>query len=354
MNTTFSIKSITIKLIISCCFLWILFSFAQTEELLQVFTQINWFYFFLSFALVPILLLLSCLKWKLILDLNSNKIPFSKLLKIYLIGYMFSNILPSTFGGDVARSYYSGKIINNLAFSATSVFIERFSGIIVLLLLVVFTPLLHKGLYTNPYIYIPVICALIIMILLVLIWSVRSSMQIIHRFSEKMIYYLDKAARFSRLHTFILCIKVLERIHIAVFSRLKKLRHEITAAFSLIKKDIPLMVKIFLLTISFYVLTLFNVYVGFMAFNITPDFIATCALIPIILFVGQVPVTFLGNIGFFESIFVFYFLLLNIPASETLAMGLLLRLKMIATGSAGCFFYITNKTQKDNKHVSMN
>jgi len=102
-------------------------------------------------------------------------------------------------------------------------------------------------------------------------------------------------------------------------------------------------VVILLLTTLFYLLTFINVYVSFLAFGVTPDFWEISSLIPVILFVAQVPVTLLGNIGFFESVFVFYFLLIGIPGVETLAMGLLLRLKMITTGGIGYFIYITYK-----------
>jgi glycosyltransferase 2 family protein len=301
MNNKFSIKSIFIKLIISCCFVWILFSFVQTKELVQVLSRINLFYFSLSFALVPIMVLLSCLKWKLILDLHKKKIPYAELLKIYLIGYMFSNVLPSTFGGDVARSYYSGKIINNQTFSAIAVFIERFSGIMVLLLLVILAPLLHEGLYRNPYIYIPAICALGLIVVIAWVWKVHISAQIFYQIARKSISFLYKITASAPLKLLLPVINTLEKIVLKVFRRLKKLRNEMTNAVSIIRKDNYLMVKILLLTVLFYLSTLLNVYLSFMAFNIQPDFLAICAVVPVILFVGQIPVTFLGNIGFFLS-----------------------------------------------------
>jgi uncharacterized protein (TIRG00374 family) len=343
MNSKFSIKSNLIKLIISCCFIAILLSFIQTEELFQILAKLNPLYFFLSFALMPIMVLLSCLKWKLILDLDKKKIPYSQLLRIYLIGYMFSNVFPSTFGGDVARSYYSGKIINNQAFAAISIFIERFSGIVVLLLLVVLAPLMHLGLYHDPYIYIPVIGASGLILLMAWVWKFHTSVQTFFHISQKIIYFLYSRTASTPLQILVPLIKALEKMYLYVSGKLKKLRKEMHNAVSIIRKDNYLMIRIFLLTIAFYLLTLLNVYISFLAFNIRPDFIAICALVPVILFVGQIPVTVLGNIGFFESVFVFYFLLLDIPGSETLAMGLLLRLKMITTGGVGYFFYILHK-----------
>ncbi|MCL7488541.1 MAG: flippase-like domain-containing protein [Desulfobulbaceae bacterium] len=341
------LKSILIKVVISFCFFGVLFSFVQTEKLFAIFSRINWFYFSLSFALVPVMLLASCLKWKLILDLHGEKIPCSKLLKIYLIGYLFSNILPSTFGGDVVRSYYSGKIINNQSFSAIAVFIERFTGIIMLLFLVMLAPLMHAKLYREPYIYIPGILALSLLLLMVWIWRVYNSMQILHRIAQQFIFFLYKMAELTNLKVLISVIHALEKSYLNVFKRLKKLRAEMTIAVSIIRKDTSLVVKLLLLTVGFYLLTLLNVYVSFMAFDIRPNFLEACALVPVILFVAQIPVTLLGNIGFYESVFVLYFLIIDIPGAETLAMGLLLRLKMILTGVAGYFVYITYSHSKN-------
>ena len=86
-----------------------------------------------------------------------------------------------------------------------------------------------------------------------------------------------------------------------------------------------------------------NVYVSFLAFGVHPDFFGVCALVPVIMFVGQLPVTLLGNLGYFESVFVFYFLLITVTPAESLAMGLLLRLKMMSLGVVGYLVYLLYK-----------
>jgi hypothetical protein len=56
--------------------------------------------------------------------------------------------------------------------------------------------------------------------------------------------------------------------------------------------------------------------------------------------VAQVPVTLLGNLGYFESVFVFYFLLIGVDGAETLAMSLFLRIKMLSLGGMGFIVYL--------------
>ena len=52
-----------LKVVISGAFFIVLFSFVQGKELLAIFRRIDWLYFTLSFALLPVMLSASCLKW---------------------------------------------------------------------------------------------------------------------------------------------------------------------------------------------------------------------------------------------------------------------------------------------------
>lgn len=348
MEKKISKRSLIIKVILSGCFFWILVSFVQTDQLVEVVSQINWLYFALCFFLTPVMLVVSCLKWKMVLDLHEEKIPFLRLIRIYLIGYFFSNLLPSTVGGDVARSYYSGKIIKNQSFSAIAIFIERFTGVFILLILVILSPLMKAGLYKSPYVYVPSIVSIALILIILLIWRIQQSFELLHRFAQVVVSFLHKSASVSGIKGFTSIIEVLEKIYQSIYSRLEKLRDEMKISVTTIRKDRSLFLKIFWITVLFYLLACLNVYVAFMAFGIRPEFFSTCALVPTALFVAQVPVTLLGNMGFFESVFVFYFLLIGIPGAETLAMGLLLRLKMLTIGVAGYLVYLS---YSHTKHI---
>ncbi|NNK93813.1 MAG: flippase-like domain-containing protein [Desulfobacterales bacterium] len=346
MKKKISRRTIFAKVIISGCFFWILFSFVQTDQFLKVASRINWFYLTFSFILIPVMLIVSSLKWKMILDLHEKKIPFFQLIRIYLIGYFFSNLLPSTVGGDVVRSYYSGKIINNQSFSAIAIFIERFSGIFILLFLVVISPLLNLDLYKSPYIYIPSIVSIVLILITFWIWRAQQPLELLHQLARVIFSFLYKSASLPGLTGFTSIIKVLEKLYQNIYRRTEKLHNELKTSVNTIKQDRSLLFKIISITILFYLFTWLNVYVAFMAFGIKPGFLSTCALVPTALFMAQVPVTILGNMGFFESVFVLYFLLIGIPGAETLAMGLLLRLKMLTIGGVGYLVYLSYSHEK--------
>lgn len=329
-----------VKLVISAAFFAVLFSFVQGRELLAMFRRIDWLYFSLSFVLVPIMLSASCLKWKVILGDKGRHIPFLRLLRIYAVGYFFSNLLPSTVGGDVVRSYYSGRLLNNQALAAVSIFVERFTGILLLFVLVAFAPLLAPELYRSPYILVPAVAGLVLLAVTWCLLRVRDPLAVPKRILELIFALLRAFGTWTGSSLVGRGVGLVEEGCGFVLRKLERVRVELDHAMAAFRHDRIYLLRVFLLTVLFYVLTWINVYVAFRAFGVTADFLHICALVPAILFAAHVPVTLLGNFGYFESVFVFYFLLIGIPGAETLAMGLLLRLKMLSLGVMGYIVYL--------------
>ncbi len=333
---------LAIKLILSIAFFSVLLSFVQGNELLALLSQINWGFFMLSFAVTLIMVGASCAKWKIILDLK-KKISYLELFRVYLVGYFFSNILPSTVGGDVVRSYYAGKLIDNQSFSAVSVFVERFSGIFLLFFLVIVAPLLRPDLYQSPYIFLPACAGAVFSLITIWVWKARNPFKLPDKIAHLFFRFLHRIATVPGCSFVNAGAEFLEKLYFGIIERLKKLRQELDLAISAVRQDKLFLWRLIYLTVLFYVLTWINVYTSYRAFNVHVDFIAVCALVPAAMLVAHLPVTLLGNLGYFESVFVFYFLLVGVGGAESLAMGLLLRLKMLTMGTAGYIVYLTYK-----------
>lgn len=346
MSGSFSKSAYLIKAAVGFAFLAVLSSFVQGNELLSLLTRIDWLYFALSFLLVPVMLSTSCLKWKMLLDVREPKIPFFSLLRIYLIGYFFSNLLPSNVGGDVVRSFYAGRLINSQAYAAVSVFVERFSGILFLILLVIVSPLFRPGLYASPYVLVPAAGAAVLLGVIVWVWMVRDPLRLPERIMEGLFAALHGVIDRTGMLSARPAVQWGERLSARIFSTVARFHEELTRAVTVIRHDRRLFVGIITVTVFFYFLTWVNVYISFRAFGVAPDFLAVCALVPTIMFVGHLPLSVLGNLGFFESVFVFYFLLIQIPPAESLAMGLLLRLKMLSLGAVGYLVYLSYKQHR--------
>lgn len=336
-------KSFVVKIAVSCFFFWLLLSFVRENELQLLLTGIQWEYFILSFLLIPVMLTTSCFKWKLLLDAQGKPVSFSALLRIYLIGSFFSNMLPSAVGGDVVRSFYSGQLIKNQAYAAVCVFLERFTGMLFLLFLVILAPMAKPELYKYPAIYLPVLGAITLLLIIFWIAHVKDPLYWPNRIlSVTMQSGCAMAEKFSLpwLRKF---IDFVERTAQKIISKLNRFNTELAKALRVIRSQRVLFLKLLLITAFFYFLTWINVLFSFRAFGVDVPFFAICSLVPTAMLVSNVPVTMLGNLGFIESVFVFYFLLVNIPVSESLAMMLLLRVKMLSLGLIGLFTYLMYK-----------
>lgn len=334
---------ILFKVAFSIAFFSVLLSFVKGNELLEVIQQIDVPFMVISLAVTFIMLVASCAKWKVVLDLKDRKVPFAQLLKIYMIGYFFSNILPSTVGGDVVRSYYAGRLIENQAYSAVSVFVERFSGILFLFVLVLIAPVLQPHLYKSPYILVPACTGLFFLVAVFWVWMSKNPFAVPNMIAGKFFSALEKVVQKSGIRLFIILAEKSEALYTGLLIKVQKFRTELRVAMKAVKDDKQSLWRLVYLTVLFYLFTWVNVYTAYRAFGVEVNFVVICAVVPAIMLVAHVPVTLLGNLGYFESIFVFYFLLVGVGGAETLAMGLFLRVKTLIMGVIGFGVYLVYK-----------
>lgn len=76
---------------------------------------------------------LSNFKWSIMLKAYNAAIPFRELYKMYLTGMFFSMFLPGSYGGDIVRAYRVSKRMGNGVDGVMSVVIERATGLMGLL-----------------------------------------------------------------------------------------------------------------------------------------------------------------------------------------------------------------------------
>jgi hypothetical protein len=71
--------------------------------------------------------LLYALRWQIVLRGMGITVPYVGVLRQYLIGIFFSNVMPTAIGGDAAKIYYLGRQAGYVEVGA-SVFVDRFLG----------------------------------------------------------------------------------------------------------------------------------------------------------------------------------------------------------------------------------
>jgi hypothetical protein len=82
----------------------------------------------LSFALQLGGVLISALKWWLLLRASGQPAPYWWAVRAYFIGQFFNNFLPTMIGGDAVRVYQLSQRSGRAANALASVFVERFLG----------------------------------------------------------------------------------------------------------------------------------------------------------------------------------------------------------------------------------
>ena len=112
-------------------------------ELVEKLTGINWTVVGLSFLIFLTCIIPCSFRWMRITKLCGFTISFSTSIRNYLIGIFFDAFLPTGKGGDVVRGVLTSQQYGySLSGVLTTIFVERFTGLIVALFIVIIVSLI--------------------------------------------------------------------------------------------------------------------------------------------------------------------------------------------------------------------
>ncbi len=124
-----------LRIFVSLLMLGMLIFFADLDKVYRLLLTFQPYWLPLVFGLIALSVLVSSIKWGILLGAQNNKIGFNSLFRIYLIALFFNNFLPSSIGGDGVRIALAGKYCDRTTSAATSVVMERAIATISLALL---------------------------------------------------------------------------------------------------------------------------------------------------------------------------------------------------------------------------
>ena len=84
-------------------------------------------FYLTAFAVIAAGQMLYAWRWQMVLSGMGVAVPYGDVLKQYLVGLFFSNLMPSAVGGDAVKVYYLGRHIGYMEAGA-SVMVDRFLG----------------------------------------------------------------------------------------------------------------------------------------------------------------------------------------------------------------------------------
>ncbi len=106
-------------------------------------------------------------RWRVLLKAQGVDATIPFLFKSYLVSIFFSNFLPSTIGGDAIRAFDVWRLERNKSIAVATVFVDRFLGLLGLILFAVGALLLSQKLIAPlPLLYPSVLLAAAIVFLL--------------------------------------------------------------------------------------------------------------------------------------------------------------------------------------------
>lgn len=114
-----------LRIVTALLLLGILGYFADWDQIYRLFHTFQLSQLPLVFGLITLSVLVSALKWGILLRAQNNRVGFGSLFRIYLIGLFFNNFLPSSIGGDGIRIVLAGKYCDRTASATASVVMER-------------------------------------------------------------------------------------------------------------------------------------------------------------------------------------------------------------------------------------
>ena len=334
------------KLAVSATFLILVGLKTDWPSFLAMLGRISPLYFSLSLLASAVMIVSSCLKWQLMLQLQGARPGFPFLMRTYLIGYFFNVLLPSNIGGDVVRSYYAGQEVGDQYTAAVSVFLERFTGLVLLLLLCCVTPFFQPGLFSYLRVVIPAGIAVSLTILLLLVALNPGFLEflasIVSRFGE------GARARGGEGASGLFGRGAASAAALAgkAVTRGEKFSRKLRRAAGSFRAHGGALAGTVLLTVFFYVATWFNVLFAFRTFHIDVRMLDIISLLPLAMLISMLPVT-LGGLGLVEGAYVFYFALAGVPTESGLIMGLFLRFKLLLSALAGLAMYLAHRHTRE-------
>jgi uncharacterized protein (TIRG00374 family) len=221
-------------------------------------------------------------------------------------------------GGDVVRIFQLAKYTGDKNTSAASVIVERFTGLIVLMLMAILAVIVNQKVFNQMWLSVALTVASIG--LGIIVWIVLDG-RVFNLLYEKLG----------------LRVKIIGK----VLNKLNRIRLTILE----FKSNKNAMFWAIINSFIFQLLAVINVWITSKAFSDELGFLTCLIAVPVILFIMNIPFS-IGGIGLMEFGYVFTLSLFGISPSLAISTALLIRAKGILDAVLGGFFYISLNRDK--------
>lgn len=308
----------TIGLIVLVCYQAGFFDEQGLERFSELWRSVDWLLIMASILVAFLQNVISALKWHVVVFAKKLQGSAYQLLKYLYVGRLYNLILPTSMGGDVVRVYRLGKLNGNMERAAASVFVDRFTGMLLLLILAATAVLLSvRG---SGYVF-AMSLGFVFLVVVVLGWGAID---------------LRFAALLDRLAA---------RMQNRFLSKVAEKFDSFQVSIRDLRGNRPFFVGIGVYSLLFYCFAVVNVWTSALAFDWDVSLLDMMIAVPIIMLVMNLPVS-IGGLGLMEASFTLGFELLGYSAELGLTTALVMRAKTLIDAFVGGFFELTESVAR--------
>lgn len=286
--------------------------------LIETLTGANFLVLVLSVLIGLLINIVSALKWWMLIRAQNIVVGYWRAFSYYLVGQFYNQILPTSVGGDVVRSYELGKFTGRHADAMASVFVERYTGVLVLLLIASVSVLAQLSRFDSAIIYLSL--AAFAVGLAFMAWLILD----LRAYTNVKVLVIGFAPKFG-----------------FVFSKIDKLLESISAY----RNSSLALLGAFTNSFLFYFIAVVNVYVTALVFESDVAFLDVLIATPVIMLLMNLPISF-GNLFLMEFAYSGVFVLMGYSPALGLSVAITMRLKSLIDGIMGGLLYPFFVTKK--------
>ena len=300
------------KLTVSISLIAFLYRKTPLEQIGSLLSQIDVRYLLPIVLLLFLNTLISARKWQIFLKADSLDLSLWDLTVSYMSGTFCNLFLPSNIGGDSYRIYDIARQSKQTARSAASVFADRLSGFVALVILSFVSSLFVAAVFGSMrLLVIPTL--LLLLFLLIVVALVKQE-------PVKKMLELSGVTRFA----------VVERLVAKLFSSLSSYR-----------KQKGVIVKVMLLSFLFQFFVITVVYLMARALGVALPFYYFSAFVPIITLMEALPISIYG-IGVRDYGYVYFFSQAGMGDVQTRSLALFFMATGVCYSLIGGLFFLYN------------
>lgn len=299
-----------------------LFSREGIQQFLSVLANADWRWLALSFLLPIVMTWFSSIKWwylSRIIDLRSSA---NALFRYYLIGKFFNLILPSNIGGDVIRIRLQGREARGYSLSAAAVFMDRYTGMVVLLVLAALALMFTSSLKL-PFMREAMLLSLLGLGAITWLLFHRKVMQRVRQMVEPRFHFTQ-----------------------SIFAKLERFQQKLV----LYTERPRALGGGLVLGVGFYLLSICYIWLCLLAFESSTPFMVALLGVPLIMVLMNLPIS-VGGIGLAEFGFTVVFGAMGVAPETALAGVLLLRLHTFYMAGIGWVLYLLQRNEPEVEAV---